>query len=426
MVTSPAMRLGVATLALAISAALTAPARDARATDCGGPYSPCIDSDILWPHAGPARFVAIGAAETVAPGQIGFGLVATYLNQPIVFHLASPGPGGSDHNAVDNQVNGTFLWSYGVTRRLELDLAVPITLGQDGAGVSPVTGGPSLKTTAVRDMRFGFAYALVAHTPGPPQERPEHFGLVGRLEVSAPTGDFDQMAGEGSGVFVPSLAADWRSGRVSAGLELGARLRPTESLEGARVGSQLVTALGVGVDLLPRDLLMAGLEAWALPTLTEQQTVQSIDQATVFTPNGQYIVPAEWQLSARSAPLPGGELSVQLGGGGELPLTSGAITTPRFRFTLGVRWAPLVPPHRPAAAPAEGAGEPVVDLHLATDRDACRTEPDVVDGFSATTGCPDEDQDKDGIPDRFDRCPLEAEDYAGLADGCPEKPAPRP
>ena len=85
--------------------------------------------------------------------------------------MAQPGPGGSDQNAIDDQVNGTFLWAYGVTNRLELDLAVPLTFIQSGAGLSPLTGGNALKDTAVRDMRFGFTYAILPHARVAPTGR---------------------------------------------------------------------------------------------------------------------------------------------------------------------------------------------------------------------------------------------------------------
>ena len=148
-------------------------------------------------------------------------------------------------------------------------------------------------------------------------------------------------------------------------------------------------------------------------------------------PNGQTIAPAEWQVSARTAPLRSGDFAVQLGGGGELPLTNGAITMPRFRFTLGLRWAPggRPVPAAPAAAlpvPAAAAAA-IVDLHVAGARDVCTSDPDTVDGFKDTDGCPDEDQDKDGVDDRLDRCPMVPEDFVGLTDGCPEKQAaPKP
>jgi hypothetical protein len=405
-------RIVLAALGAALAAGLGAPS--ALATDCSGFYSPCINDDTLWLHAGASSFVAIGSTRTVAQQQVAFGLVASYLSRPIV--LSVPGPGG-DQYAVNDQVNGTFLWGYGVTDRLELDLAVPVTFGQGGTGLAPLTGGNALKDTAVRDLRFGFAYAMLP--------RGSDWGLAPRLEISAPTGDSDQFAGERSGVIVPSIAADWRSGRFFAGAEVGARLRPTTQLLGARVGSQIVTAVGVGYDALSRrDLLTFALEAWALPTLVEQATfTKQSELVSLSVPNGQTITPAEWQLSARTAPLRGGDLSVQASGGGPIPFGSDpAITTPRFRFTLGVRWAPRP---RDGNRTTEGGAlthASPVDLQLASAHDVCTTEPDIVDGFRDDDGCPDEDQDKDGVPDRLDRCPLVPEDFAGLTDGCPEKP----
>jgi OmpA-OmpF porin, OOP family len=328
------MRSRIAVVACAAASAVAFTAATLRAMDCSGPISPCINDDTLWPHAGPARFVAVGAARTVASGQIGFGLVTSYLSRPIVLVLVSPGPNqDTKANAVNDQVNGTFLWSYGVTDRLELVLALPLTFGQGGTGLAPVTGGAGLKDTAVRDLRYGIAYAVVPHlrvaadAPSRSTLADDPWGLVARLEVSAPTGDQDRFAGERSGVFVPSVAGDYRRGAFFAGAEVGARVRPTTELLGARIGTQLVAAAGVGYDLLPRELLSAAVEMWALPT---------------FAGHGTVTTPAEWQLSARSAPLRGGDLSIELGGGGGIPFAPELpLTTPRFRFTLGLRWAPV-------------------------------------------------------------------------------------
>jgi hypothetical protein len=337
-------------LSWTVLALLALAERSARASECGGAQSPCIDDDVLWPHAGPATFVAVGSTDTVAPGQLGFGLVTSYLSRPIVIRVPAPGPGGSPQYAVNDQVNGTFLWAYGVTQRLELDLALPLTFGQGGTGLQPITGGSDLHDTAQRDLRFGFAYAIVPHLrldAADSTDGADAWGLTGRLEVTAPTGDHDQFASDGAGVFVPSLAADFRHGRFTAGAEVGARIRPVEALLGARVGTQLVAELGVAYDLLPRHLLTAAVEAWALPTL-----------AGAANASGDTLVPAEWQLSARTAPLLGGDLSIELGGGGAIPIGGDSqITTPRFRFTLGVRWAPLghPKPAQPSPQPAPAA-----------------------------------------------------------------------
>jgi OOP family OmpA-OmpF porin len=372
-------RTALATFAAALAVALCA--RPARARDCSGFFSPCVNDDTLWPHAGPSRFVAVGSTETVAAGQVGFGLVTSYLNRPVVLDTRL-GDLATTQYAVNDQVNATFLWSYGIGDRLEVDLAVPLTLGQGGTGLAPITGGDGLKDTAARDLRFGFAYALVPHlragdagVSGPEVAARDAWGLVARLEVSAPTGDADQFAGDRTGLFVPSLAADWRHGRFFVGAELGARVRPITEVLGARVGTQLVTSIGAGYDLLARrDLLTATLEAWALPTFAEQHQITNPDGIYVSTPDGQHIAPAEWQLSVRTAPLPGGDLSLQAGGGAGIPLTGDVgITTPRFRFTLGIRWAPLA-----------------------------------------------YDSDRDGVPDTRDRCPSQP---ARTPDGCPPAPA---
>src|SRR5258708_5393785 len=142
------MRLRVALVAVACGVGPLLCAAIAHATDCSGILSPCIDDDVLWPHAGSARFVSIGSTGTVGANRLGFGLVSTYLSRPVVLHVKTPGAGGSDQNAVDNAVDGTFLWAYGVAPRLELDLAVPVTYYQDGTGLAPVTGGLGLNNTA--------------------------------------------------------------------------------------------------------------------------------------------------------------------------------------------------------------------------------------------------------------------------------------
>jgi OmpA-OmpF porin, OOP family len=317
------MRSGVGAILSILALAVELFAFPAKATDCGGALSTCIDDDVLWPHAGPAHFVAVGSAETTGAGHLGFGLVTSYLSRPIVLQSPSPGPGhGTSYNAVDDQVNSSFLWSYGVTRDLELDLALPLTLGQGGTGLAPVTGGAGLKDTAARDLRFGVAYAILAHDPIALDAASRGAqGLVARFEMSAPTGDRSQFAGEHSAIFAPGVSGDYRFGPIFVGAEVGARIRPTTQLLDARIGSQFVGALGIGYDILPRELLAVALEAWALPT---------------------YVTPAEWQVSLRSSPLRAGDLSLQLGGGAGIPFGGDLpLTTPRFRFTFGVRWAPL-------------------------------------------------------------------------------------
>lgn len=54
--------------------------------------------------------------------------------------------------------------------------------------------------------------------------------------------------------------------------------------------------------------------------------------------------------------------------------------------------------------------------------DKCQMEPEDRDGFEDENGCPDADNDGDGVIDRLDKCPNEVEDVDGFqdADGCPD------
>jgi hypothetical protein len=343
--------------------------------------SPCIDSDTLWPHAGPSQFLTVGGTETTAAERISFGLVTTYLLRPIRIATPSPGPSGSNADAIGDQLDATFLFAYGVTDRLELDLALPVTVFQDGAGTGPIDGSGSIAASATRDMRLGLTYAFVRR----PRKHPwrhdtSGFGLAGRFEMSAPTGDANAFASEPTAVFVPSVAADYRSHRFFMGAEVGVRIRPVTDFLGSRIGTQGVIAAGVGFDILQNELLTLTGEVRFLPVFTEQANATRSVSGYQSEANGQYIVPAEWMATLRTSPIEGGDLTFQLGAGGALPGgTDGSgniivpITVPAFRIALGLTFAPR-----------------------------------------------GRDTDSDGVPDAIDHCPLEpGPKDSATGTGCP-------
>lgn len=302
----------------------------AMAGNCDGvETSGCIDAETFWPHAGPRRLMTIGGTETLAQGNVGFGLVGSYQSRPVTFQTPT-GAGPVTRNAIDNQITSTFLFSYGITKKLEVDAALPVTIFQDGTGMQPITGGAPLHDTTARDLRFGAAYAFVPH-------------LAARFEMSAPTGDKNgQFAGDRGAVWIPSIAGDFRVGRFFVGGEIGARLRATTGLVGARVGSQLVIAAGAGFDVLEKQRLSIAVEARTLPILVEQRIAMQTDQGITTQPGGGIIAPAEWMVSARSAPVLDGDVTLQLGVGGAISDPSNApITVPRFRVALAIVFAPV-------------------------------------------------------------------------------------
>jgi OOP family OmpA-OmpF porin len=60
--------------------------------------------------------------------------------------------------------------------------------------------------------------------------------------------------------------------------------------------------------------------------------------------------------------------------------------------------------------------------------DKCPTDPEDLDGFQDTDGCPDPDNDADSIPDMSDMCPNDPEDFDHDqdTDGCPDHVILRP
>jgi hypothetical protein len=310
---------------------------------CDPGLSTCIDADTFWPHAGPAYFSNVGGTALTPHGAFGFGWITTYLTRPIVLLLPSTQTGGTEVTAVNYRLDATFLFSYGLTDRIEATLAVPVALYQTGTGISALTSqsSRSIDRTAMRDVRAGAAFALLVPPPR------GGFSLASRLELALPTGDESSFNGDRTTVMLPSFAAEYRRSGLVLGGEFGARLRGTSDLFGTRVGSQLAFSLGIGGEILSEDRLAVVLEAMILPTLVAQHELSPVvlNQDRAVSGDRNALMPTEWLASLRTAALMSGDMAVSFGAGGSLGLTgeSGA-TSPSFRLVLGLRYAPRAKP----------------------------------------------------------------------------------
>jgi outer membrane protein OmpA-like peptidoglycan-associated protein len=364
--------------------------------------STCIDADNLWPHAGGGGFFTLGTTTTTPAGQLAFGLVGSYLKQPLGLSVASADGKGSTVFAVDDRFDVSLLFAAGITNRLELTLAAPATLYQNGAGLDGIVGGGgALPRSAVRDFRFGLSLAMLARPRVGVERGP---ALTGRFEVGVPLGSKTAFTSAPSAVFAPSLVFDWRLGRVLVAAEASARLRSAAPFANATVGTQIGGALGVSVDVLKERWLTVGAEAFALPTILGQR----VDPRDTSGNAAKPLVPAEWIASISNTRLLGGDVVLSLGGGASLPFVANALTTPRYRLDFSIKYAPTG---------RDTDGDGVLDRD-----DKCPNEPEDRDGFEDADGCPDPDNDHDGIPDKLDKCPNEPEDFDGHedADGCPD------
>lgn len=411
----------------------------ARAETCDpeSGLSTCIDADNLWVHPGGGSFFSVAPTLTTPAGKSAFGLSVGYLSRPIGLRIASADPEGTPIFAIDNQVNASFHWEVGLTDRFALSLVLPVTVFQDGAGIAAIRGSDEeLPRSVIRDGRFGASFALI---PRPRKGEDRGLGVAAHLQFGAPFGAKDWFASAGTVVAVPTISADYRLGALLFGAELGARIRNERVLANAVIGSQLYGALAISYDILKNRVLTAGAEAFALYTLSTQNPATASADASG---SADALIPAEWLANVSSAPFLGGDLVFTASGGGFIPTGAESdVTTPRFRFNLGVRYAPtdrdtdadgVLDRNDKCPTKAEDRdgfqdedGCPELDNdqdRIPDERDRCRDEPETVDGFEDQDGCPDLDDDKDGVPDEADKCRNTPEDVDQFedGDGCPD------
>jgi hypothetical protein len=333
-------------------AALAAEPGVATGAECSPPTreSTCLDPDPLWTSAVPSGFLSVGAARAMPRHAWAFGLDTIYLLRPVVLTTRSPDPDGREIRVVDDAVNVTASAAYAPWRHSEVSLGLPVSLYRTGTGMSGVTSqsGPGLPATALRDLRLGMGHQLLATAGG--AGRPEVL-LMSRLTLTLPTGAAASFAGERGPVLAPSLSVAVERGILVAAAEQGVRLREPVDLGGARLGTQIVSAVGFGVKVLDQGRLTIAAESWVMPSLTSGKRT---------LPNGEQIAttvltPAEWLLSAWTRL---GPVTVAIGGGTGLPLSQetrrdsagvettthfAGVTSPRVRLGLVVRYetAPL-------------------------------------------------------------------------------------
>jgi len=420
----PPMRF-LRTAALAATLLVTT---HAGAVDCGAAASTCIDSDVLWFSPGASTFFSVTSGMTLGARHLGFGLGTSLQSRPIVLRKSAAGPAGAQTvPAIDTQINTSLMFSYGVTDKLQVDIAAPVTFYQSGTGVSSLNGSATdVPSNGVRDMRIGAGYALASL---PRFGVVRGVGLVGRFDLSIPTGERDSFGGDRGLVAIPTIALENRIGPIVFGANVGARLRSTTTFLDRNVGSQGYVALGGAGALDKRETLSLTGEVFMLPSLVANGTS-----------------PLQWLAGVRWSGLWGGDLVIHGGAGGGFRGADRAhLLEPTWRAVLDLRYAPLdldrdrdgvpdrddkcpdVPEDRDGFEDKDGCPDPDNDKDGILDKnDRCPEEPEEVNGVQDDDGCPEPDRDFDGIKDVVDKCPDKPEDKNGYedSDGCPEGGAP--
>lgn len=320
--------------AMAFTAAGAAAAAEPDPCATSASVSPCFDADALWLPAGRAMFVGFGSPRAHEAGQLSLVLGASVMRRSVTLTAPSPHPEGREVDVVGTTSTLTLGGRVGLGRGLDAGLVVPFVPYQDGTGAEGVTAQRSdgLARPALRDPRLGVGATLLGRDANAP------FALGTKLELALPLGNASALAGAAGPTLAPSLGAEFVTGRVTFGAELGARLRQAVQFADVNAGSQAHFTAGTAVTLLRNPTLAAGLEASLSPRLTSRSPAAA---------NGALDLPAEWIAHLRFAPDEA--WTFHLAGGSGLPLSQSptpngptesalAVTAPSFRLVAAARY----------------------------------------------------------------------------------------
>ena len=365
-----------------------------------------FDTEIFKPGTSSTSFLSQESPQVLPSWTMNLGVSLNLVSDPLV--LRDPDTGDAIMNGVVvSDRRGAYLTAgVGLFGRLEVGIALPMVLSQDGQG-NLLENSPDLNSASLGDVRLTAKAALW---------RKGNMRLAAALAASLPAGNSDELYGEQGVSAAPQLIAGWQRGRASIALNLGAHFRETTVESDLAIGDELTAGAGAQVELLHR-------RAWLL---AEAYTRSALTEATAENS------PAEALVGLRATVW--GPYQVQAAVGAGLGRGYGA---PAFRGLFGVFYRPqaaakaLSPAPVPKAVVAKAPPKPETkpepqdsdsDGILDPD-DGCPTEPEDIDTFEDADGCPDPDNDRDGILDADDACPLLAEIVNGIndEDGCPDE-----
>jgi len=290
-----------------------------------------------------------------------------------------------------------ILGAYQLHPRVELSADLPITIGQINNFALLSAQGFTTSTPNVAGLG---APRLLGRVQILKQSEVPIVGLAGVLEIRIPIGDTRSFMSDRGFVFAPRLAVERVIGPVRVMGNIGYRFR---------------TAPGRFLNLyVAQEFTLAGGAIIDFPSFGRFQNNQLLGELNVATPaEAPFTVteaealktPFELLIGARTqfAGNWGAQLSVGKG------LGSNGYGRETIRFTLALTYQ-----HVP---------DPDDDNDGIPNRiDGCPEQAEDKDGIDDGDGCPDErepDRDSDGVPDKIDACP----DQVGLQelDGCPDK-----
>ncbi len=361
----------------------------------------------------------LSSARGLRGGQYEVGLLLNYADDPLVLY-AEDGDGDLGDRArsiVSGQLLANIHGGIGLLpvddnewARLEIGVDIPIIIFQDGDapveglglpdatdagfGVGDIRLVPKLTflNTAVRNENSGIALGLL-------------------VDLLFPAGRDENYQGDGEFRIEPRLLFDYlHRNSHSVGVNVGYQVRNAEEQENVEIGHLLTYGLAARIEAFDKAGDDSASRLYIVPEIVGEVTVGTDDFAREETP-------LEALLGLKYFFNP----DVMLQAGAGMGLVRG-VGTPDWRVFLGAAFSPVPDIND------DYDGDGILNVD-----DECPYDREDFDGFEDVEGCPDRDNDNDGILDMTpeddfysdfgpDACPMVPEDRDGDEDedGCPE------
>ncbi len=312
-------------------------------------------------------------------------------DDPLVLYRNTPDGRAQVGTLVGSRVGGALAASYAPLAWLSVAARLPVIAFQQRDAISAAVAEPLPALAAAGVGDLAIAPKIRLLAQA---DHPVELALTATLTL--PTGGSAAYRGEPGVGFEPGLAIARREGGLRLAANLAWRMRARTQLANQVVDDELLARVGIGV--------IATVAERPLETaLTLSAGVAAAHPFQTFNQNHlEAIAGPSYQVSER----------VVLFGAVGVGLAPG-FGTPDWRLLAGVRFGEVADHGDHGDRDGDG---------LADRADRCPDDAEDRDGFEDADGCPDLDDDADGVPDAADGAPRDPEDRDGFedADGVPD------
>ena len=409
---------------------------------------PSVNVQLFRPAPGPADYLNLYGTGLTPHLKWHAGLFLNYADAP----LRERGETSIDTEVLDYQLGADAYGTLGLWDVAEVGIAVPATVLQATDSLDPVAlgRGTDLRPAALGDIRLSIKAELLSLLDG--------FGLGVVGVLYAPTGDADALSGDGH------LGAEGRAALeylAPFGIRIGSNVGYRYRVRGRRVraafiGNEVLWGFGTVIPLFAEKLDALAEIDGAVP-IAPGDTGEVEDPAKATPAEAKialrYAINEDWTLTgglgrriSDAYGAPDSRVFISIGGqwvtGGKWNwdydrdgFLGAADKCPRQNEDLdgfqdedgcpdpdndgdGIRDVlDKCPDSGGENIGPDGCPDDDPDGdHIRGDRDKCPEDPEDFDRFEDDDGCPDTDNDKDGIPDVRDSCPDTAETFNGIVD----------